>query len=394
MSDPQPLRPQRATDIAQRFIEQTREHAVVVADPAGMVIGWLGASEQVLGYRAEDVLGRPLDTLFTPGDRALGLPAQELAVALAGGTSEDDRWHRRADGVAVWITGSVHAVHGEGGELLGYVKVMRDRTDLKAQLETLDHRLREAEAIARQRSRVLDTLGHEMRSPLAAISNATALIGMQAAGGATERAVQVLERQMRVLQRLADDLMESTRGRHGRLVLQLTRVDFVESILLKVESMQPRYDAKGVRLFALLPHAPIWLEADAVRLQQVLANLLDNACKYTPEGGSAWVKLTVEAPYAVLRVEDSGIGIEPQMLPRIFELFTQEERSVPLAQGGVGIGLALVKEYVELHGGMVEVRSGGVGKGSEFAVRLPLHGPAAPSSAHQVPLPLERRVPD
>ncbi|MDR7332725.1 PAS domain-containing sensor histidine kinase [Roseateles asaccharophilus] len=362
-----------ARALIDQFVCCNAEHALVALDPRGVVIGWYGAAQRILGYSAQEILGRPVGVLFTDDDLQRGLDDYELSVASDGGTAHDDRWHVRKDGAHIWVNGTVTAVCNPDGSIAGYVKLLRDRTDLKTQLDSQQQQFEASAADLRSRDLVLGTLGHELRNPLSVIVTATALLaGRQDRDEVTDRAVRLLERQTQLLQRLADDLMDVTRTMRGKVQLDLERLDLTVAVAQSVREFEARFQAKSVALVQTVPRTPIWVQADAARLQQIIANLLDNALKYTPKGGTVWVKCSSDGQHALLMVEDTGVGIMPDMLPRIFELFTQETRSTSLARGGVGIGLALVKEFAQLHGGNVEARSAGEGKGSEFTVRFPL----------------------
>jgi PAS domain S-box-containing protein len=369
-----------ATLLAHRFLHDTTEHVVIVLDPSGTVIGWLGAAERVLGYRAEDACGRPLDFIFTPEDRALRQPRYELDVAIASVVSEDDRWHVRQDGIAIWVAGTLNAVRSESGELLGFVKLFRDRTDLRSRFESLDGRLQRASATHDRQLKTMATVGHEMRNPLGVLVSALDMARRLSPGDAGwPGLLDMMERQTGALTRLSDDLMEMTRTQVGKLVLHPEPLDLCEVARQAAAQVRQAFERKQVALELVLPDAALPLLADATRLQQILSNLLDNALKYTPAGGHVLLKATVEAGHALLRVKDDGVGIAPEMLPLIFDLFTQEERARDLSRGGLGIGLALVKELTEAHGGTAEARSAGAGKGSEFSVRLPIAPPPAAS---------------
>jgi PAS domain S-box-containing protein len=360
----------RADRLAMRYLARNADHAVLVLDPQGRVIGWLGAAERMLGYGPEETHGHTADNLFTPRDRSLGMPEHELAVAASGGTSTDDRWHVRRDGTRVWITGAVGAVHDDDGSLAGFVKLMRDRTDLRTQFDNALSRLAEQQDTSAARGRALDTLGHEMRTPLGAIGHAAQAIARAGVPDAVRPALQVIERQLNHLQRLADDMLELTRARHGALEAHYEPVELNRLVDEAVQAVRAGFEAKRIDCRVLLPPAPIELPADPARVRQIVSNLLDNALKYTPAGGTVWVKTSVEARHAVIRVEDTGIGVAPHLLGRIFEMFARGDGG--RAASGVGIGLALVKQYAELHCGTAEVRSAGENKGSEFSVHLPL----------------------
>ena len=234
----------------------------------------------------------------------------------------------------------------------------------------------QAEALAdlhRRKDEFLAMLSHELRSPLAPISNAIQLLGLDTNEGPVQKqARSVIERQVGQMTRLVEDLMEVSRITTGRVHLRKERVAIGNIVERAVETAYPMIEHRRHKLSVTVPPEPIWLDADAGRLEQVVVNLLTNAAKYTEVGGHIWVTVERGSPEeCVLRVRDTGVGIAPGLLPRIFDLFTQAERSLARSQGGLGIGLALVQRLVEMHGGTVEVVST-LGQGSEFIARLPV----------------------
>ena len=239
-----------------------------------------------------------------------------------------------------------------------------------------EHALREsAEAMVdldRRKDEFLAMLGHELRNPLAPISNAVHLLRLQKNEDPIQQQARgVIERQVGQLTHLVDDLLEVSRINTGRVQLRRERIVIGGIVERAVETAHPLIAQRGHQLTVSLPPQPIWLHADAARLEQVVVNLLTNAAKYTDEGGRIWLSVEQAGETAVMRVRDSGIGIAPELLPRVFDLFTQAERSLERSQGGLGIGLCLVQRLVELHGGTVEAHSV-LGQGSEFVVRLPV----------------------
>ena len=185
----------------------------------------------------------------------------------------------------------------------------------------------------------------------------------------------MIERQAHLLERLVDDLLDLTRVGAGKVDLQRRPVALQDLVAAAVDDVAELTRKRGHRVDVVLAEGQVMVEVDRDRMHQVMVNLLTNAAKYTPPGGRIWVKAAREAEEAVFRVEDNGLGIPPEMLPRIFDLFTQVDSARHQSQGGLGIGLALVKNLVTLHGGSVQVRSDGPGKGAEFTVRLPLASP-------------------
>jgi PAS domain S-box-containing protein len=348
---------------------QSREHAILFISPDARITWWSAGAAHIFGYRAEEIVGEPCDRLFTPEDVARGIPRQEREIALRDDAAEDDRWQQRADGSRFWASGIMMALRDEEGRHVAFGKIVRDRTDVKEQLETLRNRAAELGALAQRKDVFIATLSHELRNPLAPLANAVQIIRL---GGEVEYAVKVIERQMAVLQRLVDDTLDLSRVGAGKVELQREPLALGPLLRDAVESCRAAIDKRGHRVDIVLPDAEICIEGDPQRLHQVFVNLITNAAKYTPPGGRIWVKGTVEGEEAVARVEDTGEGIPQDMLPTIFELFTQVGNTRRHAEGGLGIGLALVKNLVTLHGGSVQVKSAGSGKGSEFSVRLPL----------------------
>ncbi|MFN3653269.1 MAG: ATP-binding protein [Armatimonadota bacterium] len=242
----------------------------------------------------------------------------------------------------------------------------------------LEGALREARDADRRKNEFLAMLGHELRNPLAPVLSALEVMrSLGTSDPALSRAREVIERQVHSLTRLVDDLLDVSRITRGKIELRKASVELVQVIRHAVETSQPLIQSRDHHLTLELPDEPLWLSADAARLEQILANLLNNAAKYTPDGGEICVIAKRVGGLAEVRIRDNGIGIPRELLPSIFEIFVQQERSLDRAQGGLGLGLALVKNLVQMHGGDVEARSEGRGRGSEFIVRLPML-PAVP----------------
>lgn len=365
--------PTNVDQLLRLFAEQTREHAIMLLDTQGRIMWWSSGAEHIFGMSSKEALGEPSARLFTPEEIERGLAEHEITVAQLDGAAEDDRWLKRADGSLFWAAGVMVALRDAQGELVGFCKILRNRTELKEQLEMLRNQLAASDAAVRRKDVFLSTLSHELRNPLAPLCNAVQLIRMTVpATPELEYPLKVIERQVESLRRLMDDLLDLSRINAGKIELRRETVALHEIVHRAVESAGASMRERRHQLEVLMPSAPILVQADPARLGQVFVNLINNAVKYTPEEGRIWIKGTTEGEEAVVRVADTGVGIPPEVLPRIFELFTQVEESRSLSQGGLGIGLSVVKNLVTLHGGSVQVRSDGPGKGSEFTVRLPL----------------------
>ena len=371
------MEPLSEDEVERRLLlitQRANDHAFMLLDPEGRIQWWSKAAATIFGYAPEEILGRSVDELFVAEDRATGIPEYERKVSTADGPAEDDRWMRRKDGSSFWATGIMVELRDDAGRVIGFGKILRNRTDLKEQLEALRNLARELEATAKRKDAFLGVLSHELRNPLAPIANALGIIraGVPEVTHELGYALRVIERQMHVLERLVEDLMDLTRVGAGKVDLRLAPITLQQLAADCVDDVREMVRQRRHEIEVVAPDGPVMVEGDRDRLHQVVVNLLVNAAKYTPEGGHIWVKITTEGEEAVLKVGDDGVGIPTEMLPKIFDLFTQVESTRGASRGGLGIGLALVKNLVALHGGSVQVRSDGVGKGSEFAIRLPL----------------------
>jgi CheY-like chemotaxis protein len=237
----------------------------------------------------------------------------------------------------------------------------------------------------RRKDEFIAMLAHELRNPLAAIRNAVHLLRHDAAATVKDHRdvtlLSMVDRQVQHLIRLIDDLLEVSRVSRGKIELKKQHVELADILRHAIDTARPRVDGGGHDLQVALPAEPLMLDADPVRLAQVFTNLLDNAAKYTAHGGAIWLAAERSGDEAVVTVRDSGAGIPAEMLPRVFDLFAQVDSAPGRAEGGLGIGLALAKSLLQLHGGTVEAESDGLGRGSTFVVRLP----ALPQSATEKP---------
>ena len=346
------------------LLEGIQDYAIFMLDPEGRITSWNTGAQNILGYRAEEVIGQSFERFFLPEDAAAGRPAEELRRALLHRRSEMQAWRVRKDGTRFWAEVIVTSLHDSEGRLRGFAKVTRDLSERK-RMETLEEQ-------GRHLTEFLAMLAHELRNPLAPIRNALGIMSMnkqlppQAAW-----ARDVIERQSGILTRLVDDLLDVSRITRGKLRLQAAPMDINTAVQRAVETSRPLIDARRHKLHIALPEAPVFVHGDITRITQVILNILNNAAKYTPEGGEIWLEAAERGGDAVVRVRDTGVGISPEMLDRVFDLFAQGERSIDRSEGGLGIGLTLARRIVALHGGRIVARSEGNGKGSEFVVTLP-----------------------
>lgn len=356
------------------FAEQTTDHAILLLAP-DLTVQWANpASADILATRQEDIIGRPVHRYFTREDRELGIPEHEAAVAASRGASEDDRWMMRADGSLFWATGRTVVLTDADGRSVGSLKVFRSQTDVKMRIRTLGNRVDALEAAEKARIAALATLSHEVRNPLSVAYLYTDIVERETGDEQLQSHLRAMRDSLDAISRMVEDLDQASRVATGKLALRVERLRLEDVLDAACEAALERAGRPDRRIERLLPPGqPIVFEGDPQRLQQVFANLLGNAIKFTHDGQRIWIKASVETPNAVVRIEDEGVGIPPEMLDSIFEMFSQAPAS-DIERTGLGIGLALVKNIVELHGGSVQARSNGSGKGAEFVVRLPLPG--------------------
>jgi len=277
----------------------------------------------------------------------------------------------RPDGSRVTVIVNIRPLKGRDGEIVGAINCFYDITE-RSRMEQLLKR--QADALTdmnRRKDEFLAMLSHELRNPLAPIVNAVQALGALGGNREQQQLLGIAGRQLAQLTRLVDDLLDASRIGKGRVELQLEDIVLGNSVEGAVQTVRHMIEARGQTLTVTLPPEPIWLSADSVRLEQIIVNLLTNAAKYTGNGGSISLSIEQQGSECTLRVRDTGIGISPELLPRVFDLFVQGAQSLDRsAKGGLGIGLALVKRIVELHRGRVEAHSV-LGEGSEFVVTLP-----------------------
>ena len=320
-----------------------------------------------------------------PDDRERVAHAIDQAVQNGTGYETDFR-NVRSDGSVGWVSAKGVVLRDASGRPARMLGVGMDLSETRRLTAELEVRANELALADRRKDEFLAMLAHELRNPLAPLS--TALQLLRSGGTSNDRVLATAERQTRQLARLVDDLLDASRITQGKIALRPEPVLLDDVVTRALETARPAIDARGHVFELSLPAEPIRLEADPARLAQVVANLLDNAAKYTPPGGSIWLTAVRDRDGIVLTVRDTGAGLAPELLPSLFDLFVQGDRSLARSGGGLGIGLTIVRRLVELHGGRVEARSAGVGRGSEFVVHLPAPPPAAPAVVTPQPVPV------
>jgi PAS domain S-box-containing protein len=368
-------------------IVESSDDAIISKSLGGAIQSWNAAAERMFGYPAHYAIGRHISLVIPPErlqeeDRIIG----SLRTGRRLEHFETERLHRNGRRIPVSLT--ISPIYNDAGEVVGASKIVRDvtvrreadaeRIKLSDHLRRLAAELSEADT---RKNEFLATLAHELRNPLAPLANMLEVLRIDDHDARARRqARDTMERQLRQLVRLVDDLLDLNRITHNRLELRRADVELAPILRQAIEGARPLLHAAGQGLQVDLPAEPVYLHADPARLAQVFGNLLNNASRYSPPGSPVALSARVAGDEVRVSVRDNGIGIPPVKLQEIFEMFTQLDRSHARANGGLGIGLTLARRLVGMHGGSIEARSAGEGKGAEFIVRLTVL-PAAPRVA-------------
>jgi len=361
-------------------IINSSDDAIVSKDLNGIVQSWNQAAERMFGYTAAEIVGNSITILFPP-DRLDEEPKILEQIRRGQRVDHFETVRTRKDGRQLDVSITISPVKDPTGRIIGVSKVARDITSIKRVLREREDLLEretaarsEAERVGRMKDEFLATLSHELRTPLSAILGWATLLRSE--GGATqpefEEGIEIIERNARSQAQLIEELLDMSRVINGKLRLDVQPVDLQAVVSDAVASIRPSADAKGIRVTHVLDPKGGTITGDPNRLQQVLWNLLTNAVKFTPKGGRVQVFLRRVNSHVEISVMDSGQGISAEFLPHLFTRFSQADTSIARKHGGLGLGLALVKSLIELHGGNVKASSEGEGQGSTFVVSLPL----------------------
>jgi PAS domain S-box-containing protein len=369
------------------MIESVRDYAIFMLSPEGIIESWNSGAQLIKGYSAHDVIGKHFSLFYRAEDVAAGLPAAELEVALAVGRAEEEGWRVRRDGSVFWANVLISPVYDAARHLRGFVKVTRDMSDRR--------RLQELENSSKRMSEFLAMLAHELRNPLAPIRNAVTILQLEPSASPMVRSSRdMIDRQLTHMTRLVDDLLDVGRLTTGKIRFKSENVAYAQVVARSVEAVRPLMDARRHHLALDMPDLGIEVKGDATRLSQVLQNLLTNAVKYTPEGGRIELKVWLSGSQLHTSVRDNGVGLSPQALTHIFELFFQGDAQTAARESGLGIGLTLARSLVEMHGGVLAAASPGPGQGSTFSFFLPNAWTTSPAEAESTPAPLVMVVDD
>ena len=377
-----------ANNVYERVVDTLRNYAVILMNPAGEVTSWNRAAQDIFGYTREQMLGRSARVLFTPEDRDAGVVEREMAQALARGMADDDRWLVRSDGLRLWAEGVLIPLYNEHHEHSGFSKVVRDATSDYRDAQALRAAKEQAERANEVKDRFLAVLSHELRTPLTPISTAATLLERTATVPDKYRdLLPMIRRNVALESRLIDDLLDLTAIASGKVTLRLDQVDMHHLVHAVVDMLAEQVrDGELTLVLDLQAQCPL-VQADAARMQQVLWNLVRNAVKFTPPGGTINVRTRSDDRDFTLECSDTGIGIEPQALPRIFDAFEQADREVTRRFGGLGLGLAIARGLVAQHRGEINAASEGRNRGATFTLQLPICPAALARAAGDAGLP-------
>ncbi len=375
----------RESEAFSRGILENSPDCIKVLDGVGRVVGMNANGKCLMEIDDFATVENRLWWELWPAEGHVQVLAA-IEAARTGGTGRFSLFCPTAKGTPKWWDVIVAPIRDAEGEVVRFVSVSRDITERK--LDELKFQ-EQAAALAeadRRKNEFLAMLAHELRNPLAPIRNAAQVLQHAPdSGDAVRSAAAMIGRQVSQMVRLVDDLLDVSRINQGKIELRRERIELASAVNQAVETARSLYKGMNHELTVALPSQPIYLNADPTRLAQVVGNLLNNACKFTDKGGCISLAVERDGDRAVIRVQDSGIGIDAAQLPRIFDMFVQIDTSLERSTSGLGIGLTLVKNLVEMHEGTVEVQSAGAGLGSEFVVRLPI-------MVEVVPRPLEPAV--
>jgi PAS domain S-box-containing protein len=362
------------------LVEGVVDYAIVTLDRDGFITSWNSGAARLNGYLAADIIGRHFSRLYPTDEVAANKPWKDLIAAREKGRIVEEGWRSRRDGTQYWANNLIAALHEPDSRNQSYYIVTQDLSQRKYAEGLADAVQRTHEFIA--------MLAHELRNPLAPIRNAVALMERKGLGDPVlESMRQTIDRQSLLLTRIVDELLDVNRIARGQFTIDRHLIDLRDVLHRSIETSRPLIEQRHQTLEIRIPETPLHVSGDAMRLTQVFLNLLNNAAKYTHTGGSLALRVDVEETSLCVRVSDNGKGIPGDSLDAVFELFMQIDPESSGTQGGLGVGLALVRRIIELHGGRVSARSAGLNQGSEFVVQLPRDATGAEEPHRETPPP-------
>ena len=364
-------------------IVQSSDDAILSKDLNGIITSWNQGAERIFGYTSDETIGKPV-TILIPADRAGEEPSILERFRRGDCIDHYETVLLHKDGGLIEISLTVSPIIDEHGTIIGASKIARDITERKRAEEAL-------RAADRAKDEFLAMLGHELRNPLGALASAVGILDLpESSPHHVARARAIIDRQIEQLSHLVDDLVDASRLTSAKMRLSRQPLNLSRVVKETIEALRTRSLLDRHQL--TFEESQVWIDADETRIEQIVTNLIGNALKFTPSGGAITISAWSDSQDAFLAVKDSGVGITVDLLPTIFDLFVQGERSLDRSQGGLGVGLTLVRRLAELHGGSVHAASDGAGMGSTFTVQLPAI--SAPNATAREPIsviPAERK---
>ncbi len=361
------------------LVQAVSDYAIFILDKEGYIVTWNLGAQKIKGYSADEIIGKHFSIFYPEEDLQRDKPGYELKVAAEVGQFEDEGWRIRKDGTRFWANVIITALRDKDGILRGFGKVTRDLTERKQaeeqrlQLAREQVARAESDAANRAKDEFLATISHELRTPLNAILGWGRMLRNSKLDEASfARGLDTIERNAKLQAQLIDDLLDVSRIISGKVRLTVMPVELRPVIEAAIDSIRPAAEAKDIRLQVTLDTNTGLVSGDPDRLQQIVWNLLSNAVKFTEKGGRVQVRLERINSHVEITVSDTGKGISPEFLPYVFDRFRQADSSITRLHGGLGLGLAIVRHLMELHGGIVQAQSLGEGQGATFSLRLPV----------------------
>jgi PAS domain S-box-containing protein len=356
------------------LVDNVRDYAIFMLDAQGIVTSWNTGAQFIKGYTRNEIVGRHFSTFYTPDAIARHWPQHELAMALEQGRFEDEGWRVRKDGSTFWANVVITPVYDAGKHLRGFAKITRDLT--------VRRRVEELQRTERQMNEFLAMLAHELRNPLSPIQSALDVIDRKPDDRATcDWARAIIQRQTHHLSRLVDDLLDVSRITRGTITLQRQPVDLKATVAQVIDALVAITSDNHRTIDVRMPDRELAIDADPLRISQIFSNLIGNAIKYTPADGHISITASTSDGFVTINVIDDGIGMTPDLVPRVFDLFVQGNRGLDRRQGGLGIGLTIAKRLVDLQGGTLVASSPGPDLGSRFTLTFPLIAAGRASTA-------------
>ncbi|MGH9763903.1 MAG: PAS domain-containing sensor histidine kinase [Blastocatellia bacterium] len=384
--------PSQVEEPFRLLVQSVRDYAIFMLDSEGYIATWNAGAESIKGYKAQEVIGKHFSIFYPEEEVSAGQPDYELKIAAAVGRFEDEGWRVRKDGSKFWANVVITALRDNEGNLRGFGKVTRNLTERKlaeeqrVQLACEQAARAEAEAANRAKDEFLANVSHELRAPLNSIVGWVRMLrGGKVDPETAVRGLETIERNAKLQAQLIEDLLDLSRVVSGKIRLAVKPLELPPVIEAAVDAIRPLADAKEIHTQVAFDSGTGLIAGDPERLQQVVSNLLSNAVKFTSKKGRVEITLARVDSHAEITVSDTGKGIAPEFLPYVFDRFRQADSKPTRSHGGLGLGLAIVRHLVDLHGGTVKALSPGKGRGATFVVRLPILIPGNNAGSRQNP---------